>query len=84
MSRIENVRWLEISGSRSIHDCGCAEGAWLVRSVAKGLCAKAWVRWRCCLDFLRALTVLVSCGAVMELTGPVVLEGVLARAPSGG
>ena len=29
MSRIENVKWLEISGSRSIHDCGCAEGAWL-------------------------------------------------------
>ena len=29
MSRIGNVKWSEISGSRSIHDCGCAEGAWL-------------------------------------------------------
>ena len=29
MSRIESMKWLEISGSRSIHDCGCAEGAWL-------------------------------------------------------
>ena len=29
MIRIENAKWLEIPGSRSIHDCGCAEGAWL-------------------------------------------------------
>ena len=27
MSRIGNVKWSEISGSRSMHDCGCAEGA---------------------------------------------------------
>ena len=26
MSWIGNVKWLEISGSRSVHDCGCAEG----------------------------------------------------------
>ena len=29
MSRIGNVKWSEISGSRSMHDCGCVEGAWL-------------------------------------------------------
>ena len=26
MSWIGNVKWLEISGSQSVHDCGCAEG----------------------------------------------------------
>ena len=26
MSWIGNVRWLEISGSRTVHDCGCHEG----------------------------------------------------------
>ena len=29
MSWIGNVKWLEISGSGSAHDCGCAEGPWL-------------------------------------------------------
>ena len=29
MSRIENVGWRETSGSRSVRDCGCAEGAWV-------------------------------------------------------
>ena len=29
MSWIGNVKLLEISGSPSVHDCGCAEGPWL-------------------------------------------------------
>ena len=28
-SWIGNLKWLEISSSRSVHDCGCAEGPWL-------------------------------------------------------